>query len=870
MSKYYRTSLAFIILVVLFYQPLKPIYENIIVNPILSKIRPVFIVDIIHLLIVGLILRKVYLNIKNETYISGHQMFISISIIAFYIYLRCFENYVFFSLTFFDPIKYFDLWFSYFLISPLTRLISIFRNNKESNRSIDNLFNDSPIDNELEDALDRHYKAKRISDEIYQTNANQAIGFGITGQWGSGKTSFLNLIKQEISKKNEDEYLIIIDFNPWLNLGIESIIQDFFDTIQTALRPYSEDIYREIKQYSNSLLNIGKSDITHSIKEILGFAFKRNVTTDFSSLNELLKKLDKRILIFIDDFDRLQSTEIFEILKLIRNTAGFDNFVYLVAYDKAYLNESLKNLNIPKPGNFSEKIFLKEERLTPVTSLQIQTFIKESLVDNISDKKEEIENYFDGGFSLTVNENIIPLNHLRDAKRFLNSFINDYKLIKEEILFSDYFLIKLLKFKFYDVYILLFLNRRRFLTDKGHYYGGGGIKYCLRNKYENESDSETGFGARFRDYNKSVLAQFMIGQLKYSEEEVSKISKLMVKLFEVDQYQQKHHLSIVFPKNYHKYFKDNLSNQDLSEVEFLEAINSPFDNLKKKIEDWHSRKVLELVKYRFYEISLENISTRTQYESVVRAIFYMANLEVQTSFYGRNNFGYDNNALEHLISDRDSKVSNKFYEADSKQLKEFLNVIFTSNSRPYLFESNFLNYVIDNNFNEELFIFTENEIKEILKSYLFNYLSANNNLNYYVWALFHNCKTISNIREGAKYLKKYNYFDGVKEALIEFMKKDLDAFLVNVTDPAPFYGVALEDNVIGVSNGVQTNIFSSFEEFERWLKEIDDEAILKPSVFKNEFLDFFQKFRENKYAKIGFEFSYEPMLDKLKTYNRNA
>ncbi|MFL0119784.1 P-loop NTPase fold protein, partial [Tenacibaculum maritimum] len=141
----------------------------------------------------------------------------------------------------------------------------------------------------------------------------------------------------------------------------------------------------------------------------------------------LLKKLNKRIVIIIDDFDRLQANEIFEILKLIRNTAGFDTFTYVVAYDKEYLVKSLKNNNIPNPEKFTEKIFLREIELLPVTNIQINNSLKQELLKYFPSHKNDIDDFFDGlrrrFYPVTSTENITwSLKHLRDVKRFLSSF----------------------------------------------------------------------------------------------------------------------------------------------------------------------------------------------------------------------------------------------------------------------------------------------------------------------------------------------------------------------------------------------------------------------------------------------------------------
>jgi predicted KAP-like P-loop ATPase len=868
MNKYYKTTLSLIGLLILFFKQIQNVFEEKIVTPILSKVDSNLIIDLIFVIISFFILRKLYLNFKNKTYISGSQLLVSLSILTFYLYIRFSKEYTFYGFTFYDKIKYFDILFCFFLISVLTLILSIFHKKIVKIENKDNLFIDSPILNVNEDVLDRNYKAKRITEEIFQTQANQAIGFGITGEWGSGKTSFLNLLKKEINKQNLNKNFVCIDFNPWLNLGVESIIQDFFDTVQTTLRPYSEDVYREIKQYSDSVLSISKSNIADSVKSLFGFTFKKNVTSEFIELNKLLKKLNKRIIVFIDDFDRLQSNEIFEILKLIRNTAGFDNFVYVVAYDKSYLNTSLDNLNIPNPENFSEKIFLKEEHLIPVTEVQINSFIKEKLILNVPDKREEIENYF-GGNTRTIfyNNNIIPLKHLRDAKRFLNSFINDYKIIKSEVVFSDYLHLKLLKFKFYDIYILLFLNRKEFLNDKGAYYGEGGSKYYLKNKYENDNNNNSNLGLRFKDYNNSILANFMVSQLNYSKEEVSKVSKLMLRLFEAENY-KKEHLSIVFPKNYHKYFKDNLNTEDLSEDEFNIALSSNYDDLIIKINEWKDSGKLDLVKYRFYEISIENITTKDQYETLIKTIFYLANIKVNSSFYGKQILGYDFSTLSSLISDRNDVISNKFYEGNKDDLKAFINEQLSKTSSS-VFESDLLNHIVNDNFQEEHFILSIDEIKEYLIKYFDDFLVNVEPLTNELWSLFHNCKIshLDPIGNGS-YKRRYEYLDAAKVSLISFIEKHLDHFLVIFIAKPPFFGEKDEGKHLGLSEGLTTNIFSSYDDFEQWLRGLNIDELEKPTLFREEFLQFFDSFKANQYNMVEFDFTFPLIIEKLEDENR--
>src|SRR5690606_965528 len=151
----------------------------------------------------------------------------------------------------------------------------------------------------------------------------------------------------------------------------------------------------------------------------------------FDKINKLLKKLDKKVIVFIDDFDRLQANEIMEVLKLIRNTAGFDNFTYIVTFDKEYLTKSLDSITIPFPDKYSEKIFVNEIKLLPITYEQKQEFLKSSLLTHFPEKEEEIKGLLDKEYTIfysRYNKTLIEcLTNVRDLKRFLNLFFTNYQ-----------------------------------------------------------------------------------------------------------------------------------------------------------------------------------------------------------------------------------------------------------------------------------------------------------------------------------------------------------------------------------------------------------------------------------------------------------
>lgn len=168
--------------------------------------------------------------------------------------------------------------------------------------------------------------------------------------------------------------------------------------------------------------------------------------------------VNKKIVVFIDDLDRLTCEEILEVLKLITKNAAFVNTVFITAYDKDYINCILeKNLYVPQKQNFSDKYFCMEIAL-PEGNQQIRSTLLLKELTKLSQKGLITackENDFQQSFmaiSMYVERYLLSL---RDVKRFLNTFCASYLPIQHEVYFEDVLMISLLRFARKELYDLI-------------------------------------------------------------------------------------------------------------------------------------------------------------------------------------------------------------------------------------------------------------------------------------------------------------------------------------------------------------------------------------------------------------------------------
>src|SRR5690606_11617606 len=107
-----------------------------------------------------------------------------------------------------------------------------------------------------------------------------------------------------------------------------------------------------------------------------------NKSKFYDSINDCIVKINKQIIVFIDDLDRLDCKEVIEVLRIVRNTANFTNMVYVVAYDRSYVNQAIKKINKFSFETYLEKIFQVEFSL-PTFDISV---LKVSIWRRLSDE----------------------------------------------------------------------------------------------------------------------------------------------------------------------------------------------------------------------------------------------------------------------------------------------------------------------------------------------------------------------------------------------------------------------------------------------------------------------------------------------------
>lgn len=299
------------------------------------------------------------------------------------------------------------------------------------------------------------FRRELIIDNLYNSIINSkdktdCFSIGIVGEWGSGKSTIIELSKNKVLN---DKFIIIDDFDPWVIKSQDAIILAMYNTIMENLEKNIG--YFKRKKVQNALINIS-TNIPYIGKGIGSFFDNRiDDYTEYkeikADLEEKLENSNKRLIFIIDNLDRMNSDNVLFLLTLIGTLFKLPNITYIVAYDKDRMNTIFKNDKIN--SKYLEKIINKEIILPKIHNLDKQSIFYYCLKNCIKD---------------SVDNNIIKIvsskfDNIREFIRFLNFIIyymsSNYLWINK----NDFLIIRTIEFLDRELYIKIYKNKN-FIT----------------------------------------------------------------------------------------------------------------------------------------------------------------------------------------------------------------------------------------------------------------------------------------------------------------------------------------------------------------------------------------------------------------------
>ena len=302
---------------------------------------------------------------------------------------------------------------------------------------------DLPIMKSSEDKLNRESFAKSLANVILQSAFPTSFTVGLYGAWGSGKTSLLNMVIEQIERSST--YVVILMFNQWLCSDPKQLITQFFKQLASAIKmkkPTADTVCELVDQYADifdaaSLIPYAGAAIAAAGKMFTTKARKRmnRKSNDMQGQkDEIIRTMVKenlKIIVSIDDIDRLSEEEIIAVFQLVKALADFPNAVYLLAFDYDVVVRALGTVQHGDGREYLEKVIQVpfEIPAPSMESIHDALFSKlNGILGDIPDNRWDKATWAEL-FQYGVKNYI---KSIRDVIRYSNVFYLKYQLLQGE------------------------------------------------------------------------------------------------------------------------------------------------------------------------------------------------------------------------------------------------------------------------------------------------------------------------------------------------------------------------------------------------------------------------------------------------------
>src|SRR4051794_20913299 len=289
---------------------------------------------------------------------------------------------------------------------------------------------DQPLGQNGKDLLRREGFARALAAQI-SAAGDSGLVMALTGPWGSGKTSLLNMIERDLVA---NRHVTVVRFNPWYFSGTDQLIQHFFTELAAQLG--DSETWKEIglglKRYAALLAPLSfvpGMDIASKSLTAVGAALSedKSLHEQRATLTNKLADAPAQIVVMIDDVDRLEAEEIRQLVKLVRLVGDFPRMLYLLAYDEEPVSSALGEREAGR--RYLEKIVQ--------LSYQVPEIRSDGLGEMLGDETARVlggEEIDEERRALLVERVLDPLmDTVRDVRRYVNVLPFALELVGGEV-----------------------------------------------------------------------------------------------------------------------------------------------------------------------------------------------------------------------------------------------------------------------------------------------------------------------------------------------------------------------------------------------------------------------------------------------------
>lgn len=223
---------------------------------------------------------------------------------------------------------------------------------------------DTPITKIEEDIFDFNPTSEKLANDIQYFSNNDSYVIAVNGEWGCGKSSLLSLVQYHLENTVNFEN-IVLKFDPWMFSGRDDIVRQLFtnlhvkfneipSSLDSKFKPETLTMFEDVLDCFETIADLTFVPPVSAVAKIGKFGIKiiekrnekkRKELNDIYSQRDKLKKQlstqNVKLIIIIDNIDRLTGSEIRSMFQAIKSVSDFPNVLYILAYDQKIVEEAL-------------------------------------------------------------------------------------------------------------------------------------------------------------------------------------------------------------------------------------------------------------------------------------------------------------------------------------------------------------------------------------------------------------------------------------------------------------------------------------------------------------------------------------------------
>ncbi len=323
---------------------------------------------------------------------------------------------------------------------------------------------DRPIEEAGEDIL----KRGPVVASIVRAIVNDGVPvLALTGAYGDGKTSVLNLLSKEFERRDD---LIFIRFSTWLPTDDKTLVSTLLSSIVEKLETklFVPKIKKNLVEFSRMLFAALPS-VPASIKELIE---KPSQDEQIADLQRNLSRLPVRVAVLLDDMDRMQRNELDVLFRLIRGVPEFPQLTYVCAFHLpalvGTLREGATEEAREEAQQFLEKFFPDQIQLPQIEDALLAVEFEKRFYaicdrNHLLAEAEERQKFNDEFRTLWQMTLRGHFTNLRRLKLYANRLNRSLPAVAEEVNIRDFVLLELVRMMRPVLYEEIYRNARYFM-----------------------------------------------------------------------------------------------------------------------------------------------------------------------------------------------------------------------------------------------------------------------------------------------------------------------------------------------------------------------------------------------------------------------